>query len=864
MKRSIFLAFLLLGGFLHAQDSFKEKFDQAFIHLSNESYSKALPILLEMEEMKPKNANTLFSIGNCYMHTIYDKAKAIPYYEKILEDYKNMTIHYKVGDSKEKQAPVETLLYLGRAYHYNYQFEEAISMYNEYKDVLDPNNKEYLKKVNRDIEITMNALELEKNPVEMTVNGLANINTEYPEYRPKITGDEKIMYFTSRRENPHYKKTDESGLPYEDIYFSVKKYGVWQEPQMMDETINLASHDAVLYVSPDGQYMLLFRASSAALTEGGIYETRLEGDKWTAPTLLNADINSNYWETDVSLSADGNTMFFTSDRPDGQGGRDIWMMKRLPGGEWANVQNAGPVINTEYDEEAPYLHPDGKTLYFSSKGHKTMGGFDVFKSERKADGTWSEPENIGYPINTTGDDVFYFPTNDGLRAYFSSYRKGGKGDQDIYLLELPNFEPKTLAIYKGIAKYNDGEIIKDLVITIFDEETGEEVGIYRPNETSGRFLFILQPGQRYEVEYDSDGNMALDNVDVPDAGGIQDIVKVIVREGNTLKVATGEVDDNDIISLVENEDPTSLEITEVLVDLENPENTDSTDTKEPETDPTDNNNVTEYASQGEFLSDLYFLYDKVILIDESEPDYDATLKYLKDHPDAKVLIEGHTDSHGSSDYNWWLSSARANKIRNRLYDDGIAWGRMKTKGYGEDKPIAPNKNNDGTDNPEGRQKNRRVHFEVDQPMAEAQPTEEVEEVIVETETTNTEFVLQDKPEEEVVNNNYEVATVDISQEVICMVQLGAFSSKLDNAKFTETPLEVAFYKDEDGLYKYLSGAFINKSLALEHRLRMIDEGYEGAFLVYFQDGKRLTEEQVALLYPTADGITIENDAAINE
>lgn len=837
-----------MGQLLLAQDSFKEKFDQAFIHLSNENYSEALPILLEMEKMDSKNYNTLFSIGNCYMHTMYDKDKAIPYFERILEDYKNLTITYKVGNSKEKKAPIETLRLLGNAYHFNYQFEQALAIYGEYKDVIDPNNAAYLKQINRDIEITKNAIELEKNPVEMKVEGLTNINTEFAEYRPKITGDEKIMYFTSRRENPHYTKTDEEGKYYEDIYFSRKKFGVWQEPEMLNEVINKPSHDAVLYVSPDGQYMLIFRASTAALTEGGIYETNLVGENWTEPTLLQADINSNYWETDVSLSADGTLMFFTSDRPGGVGGRDIWVMKRLPGGEWANVQNIGNVINTEYDEEAPYLHPDGKTLYFSSKGHNTMGGYDVFKCERNEDGTWTKPENIGYPINTTGDDVFYFPTNDGLRAYFSSFRKGGKGDQDIYILELPNFEPKTLAVYQGVAKYNDGEIIKDLVITIYDEETGDAVGIYRPNSTTGRFLFILEPGQRYEVEYDTEGLTAADLVNVPDAGGIQEIIKVIVREGNTLTVATGEVDDNDIIALVESEDPNNLEITEVLVDIENPKNPEN---KDPET----NTQVTEYANQGEFLKDLYFKYDRVILIDQSEPDYAATLKYLKDNPNAKVVIEGHTDSHGSDEYNQWLSSARANKIRNRLYEDGIAWGRMKTAGYGEAKPIAPNKNADGSDNPEGRQQNRRVHFVVDgQAVTIETPVEDnVEES----------YIVQDKPTDSIVNENYEVATIDYSQQVVCMVQLGAFSQKLNNEKFTEAPMEVAFYKDEDGLYKYLSGTFINKELALEHRLRMIDEGYNGAFLVYFKEGKRLTQEEVALLYPTTEGITLETEEASN-
>jgi outer membrane protein OmpA-like peptidoglycan-associated protein len=478
-----------------------------------------------------------------------------------------------------------------------------------------------------------------------------------------------------------------------------------------------------------------------------------------------------------------------------------------------------------------------------------MGGFDVFKSEMQADGSWGTPENIGYPINTTGDDVFYFPTNDGLRAYFSSYRKGGKGDQDIYILELPNFEPKTLAVYKGVAKYSDGEVIKDMVITVLDENTGEKIGIYRPNSSTGRFLFLLQPGQKYEVEFESDGTVSSDHVEVAESGGVQDFVKFIVKEGNTLKIATGEVDDNDIISLVETEDPTNVEITDVLVSVENPNSTkDSVETETTTTETTETT-VTEYTSQGEYLKDLYFLYDKVILIDNSEPDYEATLKYLKDNPTAKVMIEGHTDSHGSSEYNQWLSSARSNKIRNRLYDNGVAWGRMKTRGYGEAKPIAPNKNADGSDNPEGRLLNRRVSFVLD------------EKSLAQKDAVENEVLATEKPTSTFKNDNYEVATIDYSQEVVCMVQLGAFKDKLDNKKFTDAPLDVAFYKDEDGLYKYLSGTFINKEIAKEHRLAMIDAGYEGAFMVYFKEGKRLNQEEIALLYPTEEGITLENDQA---
>jgi tetratricopeptide (TPR) repeat protein len=190
---------LFLSLQLSAQDSFKDKYEQAFIHLSNESYQRALPILLEMEEMDKKNSNTLFSIGNCYMHTTYNKELSIPYFERILENYKNLTIDYKIGSHKEKQAPIATFQLLGQAYHYNYQFDLALEKYGEYKDVLDPQNFQDNKSVDRDIQITKNAMQLQSSPIDMKIKGITKINSEYAEYRPKVTGDESTMFFTSRR-----------------------------------------------------------------------------------------------------------------------------------------------------------------------------------------------------------------------------------------------------------------------------------------------------------------------------------------------------------------------------------------------------------------------------------------------------------------------------------------------------------------------------------------------------------------------------------------------------------------------------------------------------------------------------------------
>lgn len=855
-------------GVIFAQSSFGQNFKElhtkALTYLDNENYQDALTTLIEMEKLDAKNYKTKANIGYCYLVSDYEKAKAISYFDIILENYKNISPTYDRYSHKEKSAPVEVLHWIGKAYHYNYEFEKALAKYTEYKEVLNPSNTEFLTAVNRDIAITKNAILLKKNPVDMQIVGIANINTPHPEYRPKITGDENIMYFTSRRPNEARNAQDAKGLYYEDIYYSVRKFGEWSQPSLLDDNINSASHDACLYISPDGQYMLIFRAGSATLTEGGIYESTLNGETWSTPSLLAANVNSNYWETDVNISSDRKTMYFTSDRPGGQGGRDIWIMKKLPSGDWASVQNIGNVINTQYDEETPYLHPDGKTLYFSSKGHNTMGGYDVFSTELGEDGTWSSPKNIGFPINTTGDDVFYFPTNDGQRAYFSSYRSGGSGDQDIYLLKLPENEGKTLAIYKGDALYkgdafyDDGSVIENMVITVYDSNTGEEIGVYRPNTTTGRFLFLLQPGRSYDIEFDADGVIAKDVVNVPSEGGVQEITKLILKEGDSLFVNAATVNDQDIITLVEDENPDSLLVTdlnvgatipkvdsaEVAIAIETAASAIAEAAIAIETSIKDTvKNVIKYQNQTSLLKDLYFKYDKVILIDESEIDYDKALAYLESHTDTKVMIEGHTDSHGSSEYNWWLSSARSNKIRNRMYDNGISWGRMDTRGHGEDKPIAANKNPDGSDNLDGRLLNRRVTFVLDEP------------VISELNTDTVDLKTEERPVP-TYTQEYEEATVSLSDEVICMIQLGAFSEALNNEKFTDEPLEVAYYKDEDGLYKYLSGVFVNKKIALEHRLRMIDTGYEGAFIVYFKDGKRLNSEEIALLYPSEDGIEL--------
>ena len=743
----VFATFFLCVNILAQDKSFKELYAESFSYLEVENYSKALPILLEMYEMDKKNANTAFTIGNCYMNTQNEKPRAIPYFEAAKE---KLTVEYRVGEFKEKNSPLEVIRFLGQAYHVNYEFDKALEEFKTYRDILNKNNTEYWEAVTHDIRMSRTAIEFMKKPVNVSLESAEVLNTKYSEYRPKVNAEETFLYFTTRRKGES-DLVDDEGKYFEDIYFSVKENGEWTEPVRMSDSINTDSHDACLYVSPDGQMMYVYQFEGGADAGGSIYESRLIGREWTKPEKLIADINSKYWETDASLNTSGNIIFFTSDRPGGAGedNRDIWMMKKLPTGAWARIQPLPPSVNTIYDEESPYLHPDGKTLYFSSKGHNSMGGYDVFKTELLEDGSWSEVTNLGYPVNTTGDDVFYFPSVDGKRAYFSSFRDGGKGEQDIYIL---TYEPGTpvqgnapaLAIYKGVSKYEDGSVIKDLLIRIVDVNTGEKFGEYRSNVESGKFLFVLEAGKTYEINYESNDNIVTEVIRVDENGvatKIKEVTEIdgvlVVRdlaEDAILDLANTDVTETDATNTditetdVTNTDVTETDVTNTDVTETDVTNTDVTETDVTNTDVTEtdatNTDVTETdavltqtevnntLNTGDVLSinSVMFVYDQVKLIEESQPELNKIVRYMNEYKDAKLLINGHTDSRGEASYNYWLSSARANKIRNYLRKAGVSYSRMETHGYGESKPIADNQNSDGSDNPSGRQKNRRVEF----------------------------------------------------------------------------------------------------------------------------------------------------------
>jgi hypothetical protein len=504
MKKSItslFLFFFITVS-ANAQSSslndYKKIYDEAETFFINENYTAALPLYKKLDSINKGNADINFKVGFCYLNSATYKTKAIPYLEVAV---KNITKNYKQGDIKEKRAPMSTYYYLGKAYHLNYEFDKAIEYYKKYNDALGKNLK-YIKEVkstNHDIETCIYGKELIKNPKKVIVSNLGEgVNSIYPDYSPTVSLDEQTLIFTSRRKGGATDLKLPNGEYFEDIYISNFDGKKWGKATSIGPKINSPAHEATINLSADGQKLLIYKD-----TEGGnIYISELNGNEWGVPQYINAPINSPSWESHACLSADNQVLYFVSDRPGGYGGRDIYKCLHLPNGQWGIPQNLGDSINTKYDEDGVFIHPDGKQIFFSSKGHPSMGGFDIFTSViNDENGNWSKPVNYGYPINTPDDDIFLVTTMDGKRAYYSSDKEGGYGEKDIYMLTFPEYEPRDITVLIGSIANKTSQSIAKNKILIINNTSKDTVQQLVANSNTGKFGTTLPIGEKYTIDY---------------------------------------------------------------------------------------------------------------------------------------------------------------------------------------------------------------------------------------------------------------------------------------------------------------------------------------------------------------------------
>ena len=392
-------------------------------------------------------------------------------------------------------------------------------------------NAAIIKDIYRQIQMCENGKQLIKTPVQIDITNLGpSINSQYADYGPVLSADEREMIFTSSRPETTGGLTDPfDGAYHEDIYIATKKDSTWLPAANIGTHINTSGHDASISLTPDGQQLLIYRFNSAIFSseDEGLLLSQLNGTEWSEPKKLIGEINSKAWEPSACLINNGSFIIFSSNREGGFGGLDLYIAKKLANGEWAKPINLGSSINTQYDEDSPFLHPDGQTLYFSSNGHNSIGGFDMFYSKPVSPDTltkWIKPVNLGYPLNTGHDEIHFTLSSDGKRIYFSSIRKEGYGDKDIYFATVENSEVKDVLVIVGVIQDSLSKAPVNAQIEVINTENNQVIGVYNSNKTTGKYIMVLPEGGRYKIVINSDNYKVCDDfITTKELNGYQEI-----------------------------------------------------------------------------------------------------------------------------------------------------------------------------------------------------------------------------------------------------------------------------------------------------------------------------------------------------
>lgn len=457
-----------------------QKGDQFFLR-GTVYYEEAIRWYLKAQEFNPDNADLNYQLGQCYLRLNRDRLKALPFLERARLLKPNMGAGF--------------LYDLAQAYHYSYDFDKAIQLYTAYVDELGAEIKEsQRKRAYKGIEECESGKQLIQKPIRVRIENLGpGVNSPFPDYSPVLSEDESKLLFTSRREGTTGNLVDPvDSLFLEDIYISYRIDSAWAPAKNIGNPINSEEHDGTISLSPDGKKLLLYRTTGG----GDIFETSFEGISWSNPRNIK-EINSKYYENHAAYSIDGRHLFFISNRKDtaSQGSKDIFVADVDEKGKIQNIRNAGPVVNTPYEEDGIYCHPDGKTIYFSSVGHNSMGGYDIFRTTFE-NGQFSKPENVGYPINSPEDDVFFILSKDERKGYFASYREEGYGDKDIYVM---HFLTEVELLSSLQFTISDSMASKSLPATLIIKDLTSGAIVLQREVENGETIANVPAGKTYEV-----------------------------------------------------------------------------------------------------------------------------------------------------------------------------------------------------------------------------------------------------------------------------------------------------------------------------------------------------------------------------
>jgi len=459
--------------------------DKAFKY---RNYRSALEGFKLLETKEPENSEVKLKIGLCYLFGSIDYAKAISYLTKAAID---------------KNIDPEVFFYAANAYQSNYQFDKAIEYYDKYKEVQTaknpPNIQEINDKVARAIETCKNAIELVKSPIDVTFENMGKeFNTVYSELDPFITPNKSTFIFSSNRADGNQCTTPRKSGYTTDLYSSIFKGGKWSRASNLGFTVNTPLNERVCSINEDGTAIFLYIDNEESSKDGDIYLALAKNKVFDTPFSLKGLVNSKDEESAASISSDGSALYFSSDREGGSGKKDIYAAKRLPDQSWGEPKRLSNMINTPYNEDYPLISSDDKTLYFCSEGHNSMGGLDIFKTEWVDSlNNWSEPVNIGYPVNTPEDNFSISFTSKKNEGYIAAIRPEGFGGYDIYRIVFNESNGAPFYVYKGVINNGNPEgINSEVKFTVTNKKTKALVGKYNVSEKkNGKFAIILYPGE---------------------------------------------------------------------------------------------------------------------------------------------------------------------------------------------------------------------------------------------------------------------------------------------------------------------------------------------------------------------------------
>lgn len=513
-------------------------------------------------------------------------------------------------------------------------YDAAVEAYKQFL-ALDKKNTNKHAEVEKKMKTVAFRQKAYANPVPFNPQNMgAAVNSTNDEYLPALTADGQTLVFTRRF--PRTGRTTANSPMEEDFYVSVKKNGVWTKAVRMSEPVNTYDNEGAQCISQDGR-MMIFTGCNRKDGAGrcDLYICHREGDQWSKPENLGMPINTSAWEAQPTFSVDGKTLYFVSNRKGGLGGMDIWTSE-LVDGEWSEPKNLGAPVNTPGDEKTPFIHFDDHSLYFASDGHVGMGGLDLFMSKLQDDGSWSEPVNVGYPINTEGDESNMIVSADGRTAIYSSDQLGGYGKEDLYMFELPEaVRPQATTYIKGIVYDKKTQKRLSADFTIVDLTTKSEVVSASSDPVDGSFLLTMPGLHQYALSVTKEGYLFY---------------------SKNFEMTAASIDDPFMLDI-------PLEPIEV------------------------GSSIT--------LRNVFFETAKWDLKEESTVELDKLVMLMGENPKMRVLLEGHTDDVGSDAANQKLSENRAKAVYDYLVKNGVEAARLQYKGYGESKPIADNTTEEG-------------------------------------------------------------------------------------------------------------------------------------------------------------------------